>query len=63
MLPLFAIPYPVINPVLVNIGPLPIRWYALAYIAGLVLGWLYARMLVARESLWNGTPHPSDPEP
>jgi phosphatidylglycerol:prolipoprotein diacylglycerol transferase len=59
VLPLFAIPYPVINPILVNIGPLPIRWYALAYIAGLVLGWLYARMLVARESLWNGTPHAS----
>jgi phosphatidylglycerol:prolipoprotein diacylglycerol transferase len=58
-MPLFAIPYPIINPVLIHVGPLPIRWYALAYIAGLILGWLYARSLAARESLWNGTPHPS----
>ncbi|MBV8850144.1 MAG: prolipoprotein diacylglyceryl transferase [Methylobacteriaceae bacterium] len=56
---LFAIPYPVINPVLIHIGPLPIRWYALAYIAGLILGWLYARALAGRESLWNGAPHPT----
>jgi len=53
------IPYPAINPILVHIGPLPIRWYALAYIAGLVLGWAYARYLVGKDSLWNGLPHPS----
>jgi phosphatidylglycerol:prolipoprotein diacylglycerol transferase len=58
-MPLFAIPYPIINPVLIHIGPVPIRWYALAYIAGLILGWLYARALVARDSLWNGAPRPS----
>ena len=44
---LFAIPFPVIDPVLVQIGPFAIRWYALAYIAGIVLGWLLARRLVA----------------
>jgi phosphatidylglycerol:prolipoprotein diacylglycerol transferase len=58
-MPLFAIPYPIIDPVLIHIGPLPVRWYALAYIVGLILGWLYARTLVARETLWNGTPHPT----
>ncbi len=58
-MPLLAIPYPVIDPVLVHIGPLPIRWYALAYIAGLILGWVYARFLAARDGLWNGTPHPT----
>ncbi|GAC1332492.1 MAG: prolipoprotein diacylglyceryl transferase [Beijerinckiaceae bacterium] len=57
-MPLFAIPYPVVDPVLIDIGPLPIRWYALAYIAGLIMGWLYARALVRRESLWQGAPHP-----
>jgi phosphatidylglycerol:prolipoprotein diacylglycerol transferase len=31
---------PDINPILVQIGPLAIRWYALAYIAGIVAGWL-----------------------
>lgn len=52
------ISYPNIDPVLITLGPLPIRWYALAYIIGLVLGWAYARVLVSSESLWRGTPHP-----
>jgi phosphatidylglycerol:prolipoprotein diacylglycerol transferase len=44
---LFAIPFPVIDPVLVQIGPFAIRWYALAYIVGIVAGWMLARRLVA----------------
>lgn len=44
---LLALPFPMIDPVLVEIGPFAIRWYALAYIAGIVLGWLLARRLVA----------------
>ncbi|MGQ3673015.1 prolipoprotein diacylglyceryl transferase [Xanthobacter sp. TB0136] len=50
-----ALPFPMIDPVLVEIGPLAIRWYALAYIAGLVLGWLLGRAIVARPALWGGT--------
>jgi phosphatidylglycerol:prolipoprotein diacylglycerol transferase len=38
----------VIDPVLVEIGPLVIRWYALAYIAGLLLGWRLMRVYVAK---------------
>jgi phosphatidylglycerol:prolipoprotein diacylglycerol transferase len=38
---LFAIPFPTIDPVLIQIGPFVIRWYALAYIVGLLLGWRY----------------------
>jgi phosphatidylglycerol:prolipoprotein diacylglycerol transferase len=38
-----VIPYPEINPVLVELGPFAIRWYALAYIAGLVIGWQIMR--------------------
>jgi phosphatidylglycerol---prolipoprotein diacylglyceryl transferase len=38
---LAVIPYPNIDPVLIEIGPFAIRWYALAYIAGLLLGWRY----------------------
>ena len=50
------IPFPQIDPVLfeIDIGPvtLAIRWYALAYIAGILLGWrLFARAL-ARPGLW-----------
>jgi phosphatidylglycerol:prolipoprotein diacylglycerol transferase len=56
---LVLIPYPAINPVLVTIGPLPIRWYALAYIAGLIFGWAYVRHLVGNAALWDGLPRPS----
>ncbi len=35
-----------IDPVAIQIGPLAIRWYALAYIAGIVIGWRIARRLV-----------------
>lgn len=53
MPPLLAIPFPVIDPVAIAIGPLAIRWYALAYIAGLVLGWLYARRLAVATGLMH----------
>jgi phosphatidylglycerol:prolipoprotein diacylglycerol transferase len=52
---LAVIPYPQIDPVAVNIGPFPIRWYALAYIGGLAFGWLYARLLVRNDRLWGQT--------
>ena len=42
-MPLPVIPFPAIDPVLIRIGPFAIRWYALAYIAGILAGWLYAR--------------------
>ncbi|MCW6508122.1 prolipoprotein diacylglyceryl transferase [Lichenifustis flavocetrariae] len=59
-MPIFAIPYPMIDPVLVDIGPFPIRWYALAYVAGLVAGWATARYLVGRDKFWAaGQPRPS----
>jgi phosphatidylglycerol:prolipoprotein diacylglycerol transferase len=58
-MPFFVIPYPVINPVLVDIGPIVIRWYALAYIFGLILGWTYARWMVRKDTLWGSTPRPS----
>lgn len=59
-MPLFAIPYPLIDPVLVNLGPFPIRWYALAYVAGLVAGWANGRFLVGRDRLWaSGQPRPT----
>ena len=38
---IFAIPFPAIDPVLISIGPLAIRWYSLAYIAGILVGWRY----------------------
>jgi phosphatidylglycerol---prolipoprotein diacylglyceryl transferase len=54
MLVLPLIPYPEINPVLVSIGPLAVRWYALAYIVGIIAGWFYARAIIASPRHWGG---------
>ncbi len=40
--------FPAFDPVIVQIGPFGIRWYALAYIVGLLLGWRLMRRLVQR---------------
>jgi phosphatidylglycerol---prolipoprotein diacylglyceryl transferase len=53
-MPFFVIPFPAFDPVLVHLGPLAIRWYALAYIFGILLGWYYARVLIRNDSLWGG---------
>ncbi len=45
---LALIHYPEISPIALSLGPLQIRWYALAYIAGLLLGWRYCMWLAAR---------------
>src|ERR1700691_1856594 len=45
---MFVIPYPAIDPVAVSLGPFAIRWYALAYIVGLVIGWRYCLVLAGR---------------
>ncbi len=37
-----------------DLGPFPLRWYALAYIAGILLGWRYALSLVRSPRLWAG---------
>jgi len=47
-----AIPFPVIDPVAVAIGPFAIRWYALAYIAGILIGWKYAVWLARRRPVF-----------
>lgn len=44
MLPVLM--FPQFNPVLVHVGPFAIRWYALSYIIGIVLGITLLRRLV-----------------
>lgn len=51
---LLAIPFPAFDPVALAIGPLTIRWYALAYIGGIAIGWLYARWIISSEKVWRG---------
>jgi phosphatidylglycerol---prolipoprotein diacylglyceryl transferase len=59
-MPILVLPFPVIDPVLISVGPFVVRWYALAYIFGILLGWLYVRALIRNERLWGG-PAPLTP--
>ena len=53
---LLVLPFPAIDPVALEIGPIAIRWYGLAYMAGLLLGWFYLRRLLANNNLWPDGP-------
>ncbi len=46
--------FPNFDPVLLQIGPLAIRWYALAYVAGILLGWRYCVSLSRNARIWGG---------
>lgn len=58
-MPLFAIPFPMIDPVAVSFGPLAIRWYALAYVAGLLIGWWLAKRIAGNDALWGAVRRPT----
>lgn len=58
---MMAIAFPGLDPVAIAVGPVQVRWYGLAYLAGLTLGWLYMRRLLRNERLWSG-PAPMRPE-
>lgn len=45
---MLALAYPHIDPIAIEIGPFAVRWYALAYILGLTLGWRYVKWLVSK---------------
>ncbi len=51
-----ALPYPNLDPVLLHVWIFSIRWYAIAYIAGLLLGWWYAVRLLRNKALWVNPP-------
>lgn len=57
---LLAIPYPNIDPVAISIGPLSVKWYGLAYMAGLLIGWWYVKRLVTTSRLWRNSKSPLD---
>src|SRR5438309_5641227 len=60
-MPYLVLEFPKFDPVLFEIGPFAIRWYALAYIAGILLGWAYGRAILRAERPWGG-PAPIKPE-
>ena len=61
---LLSLSFPRIDPValrlgpLFGLGPIEIKWYGLAYMAGLLLGWLYIRRLLATPGLWPANTAP-----
>lgn len=52
----FTIPLPEMALGPLNLGPFPVRWYALGYIFGLLLGWWYAARIVSTPRLWGEGP-------
>ena len=54
-----VLPFPAIDPVIVEVGPFALRWYALAYIAGILIGWWLMRRMIANASLWGAVRPPS----
>ncbi len=60
MMYLAALTYPDIDPVAIHIGPLSIKWYGLAYMAGLLLGYAYVRSLLRTPRLWRDDTPPMD---
>jgi phosphatidylglycerol:prolipoprotein diacylglycerol transferase len=66
-----ALPFPDIPPQVFEIprfslagrslGPFGVRWYAVAYIAGILLGWLYAVGLARNRRIWRGAPPSATP--
>jgi phosphatidylglycerol:prolipoprotein diacylglycerol transferase len=57
-----AVSFPAIDPVALRLGPLMIKWYGLAYMAGLLLGWLYIKKLLRSDRLWPAGKAPFAPE-
>ncbi len=52
---MLTLTYPVIDPVIVEVGPFAIRWYALSYVVGILLAWRYM--------VWLARRRPGDPSP
>ena len=58
-----AVAIPALHLGSLTLGPFAIRWYALAYIAGILLGWRYCVALVRNPKLWGSkTPTATAPQ-
>lgn len=55
-----SLTFPNIDPVAISIGPLDIRWYALAYLTGILLAWVYALQFVKRDEPFGLRPNRAD---
>ena len=57
-----ALPFPNISPVLIELGPLQIHWYGIAYVIGILFAWWYSRRLVSNAKFWKNGKSPVSPE-
>jgi len=55
------VPFPNIDPVAFAIGPFVVRWYALAYLVGVLGGAAYATTLLGKHGLWKDNRPPFEP--
>ncbi len=62
LLPLASLPFPNINPILIQIGPLAVHWYGIGYIVGILFAWWYAKRLITNPKLWPDGNLPMKPE-
>ena len=46
-----ALPYPHINPIFLELGPLQFRWYGLMYLIGLTAAYFLIRRKVAEQHI------------
>lgn len=60
MLPitLAALPFPDIDPIALQIGPLAIHWYGIGYVVSILFVWWYAKRLAATPHLWASNTSP-----
>lgn len=61
LLPLSALAFPNIDPVIFSIGPLAVHWYGLGYIIGILFAWWYGKKLLQNHRLWAHNQAPMQP--
>jgi phosphatidylglycerol---prolipoprotein diacylglyceryl transferase len=61
LMSLWVIPFPNFDPVALQLGPVAIKWYGLAYLTGLLFGWLYIRRLLTEPAIWGDGRAPFEP--
>lgn len=61
VLPLAALPFPAIDPIALQLGPVAIHWYGIGYVVGILFAWWYTKRLVANPDLWAGGKPPITP--
>ena len=57
-LSLTALPFPAIDPVALQLGPLSIHWYGIGYVVSILFVWWYAKRLAATPNLWPDNQSP-----